>query len=78
MAEIKTSTENRLSEAIAGMEGIFQSLEHEMTMTDDDGRLINLSCILAKANRAMSDLASARLLYRKLESGEYVGGDADV
>lgn len=78
MAAITTSTENRLSEAIAGMEGIFQSLEHEMTMTDDDGRLINLSCILAKANRAMSDLASARLLYRKLESGEYVGGDADV
>ena len=53
MAAITTSTENRLSEAIAGMEGIFQSLEHEMTMTDDDGRLINLSCILAKANRAI-------------------------
>ena len=75
MAEIKTTTEDRLSEAIAGIGGIFQSIEHEMTLTDDDGRLLNLSNVLAKANRALSDLASARLLYRALESGEFDGGD---
>ncbi len=75
MAEIKTTTEDRLSEAIAGISGIFQSIEHEMTLTDDDGRLLNLSNVLAKANRALSDLTSARLLYRALESGEFDGGD---
>lgn len=75
MAEIKTTTEDRLSEAIAGIGGIFQSIEHEITLTDDDGRLLNLSNVLAKANRALSDLTSARLLYRALESGEFDGGD---
>ena len=74
MATIKTCTEDRLSDAIAGMSGIIQAIETDLQHTDDDQRIVNLSCVLAKANRALSNLAAARMCYRALDSGEYLGG----
>ena len=74
MATIKTTTEDRLSDAIAGMQGIIQSIVTDLQYTDDDQRIVNLTCVIAKANRALSNLAAARMCYRALDSGEHLEG----
>ena len=78
MATIKTCTEDRLSEAIAGMSGIIQAIETDLQYTNDDQRIVNLSCVLAKANRALSNLAAARMCYLAICKDEDPGGDADI
>lgn len=72
------ATEERLSETMADLVGIVQSLTSDIQSTDDDQRIVNLTCIMAKVNRAMRILSEARMCYRAIDSGEYLGGDADV
>jgi hypothetical protein len=38
---------------------------------------VNLTFILAKANRAMRILSEARMCYRALDEGKYLGGDVE-
>ena len=71
-------TEERLSETIFEIVGIVQSIASDIQSTDDDQRIVNLTCIMAKANRAMRILSEARMCYRALDEGEYLGGDADI
>ena len=71
-------TEERLSEMIFEIVGIVQSIASDIQSTDDDQRIVNLTCVMAKANRAMRILSEARMCYRALDEGEYLGGDADI
>ena len=71
------TTEKRISETMADLVGIVQSLTSDIQSSDDDQRIMNLTCIMAKANRAMRILSEARMCYRALDEGEYLGGDAD-
>ena len=72
------TTEERISESLADIVGIVQSLNSEIQSTDDDQRIVDLSFIVAKANIAMRILSEARMRYRALDEGEYLGGDADI
>ena len=72
------TTEERLSETIADINGIIQSLDSDMQRTDDDITIMHLSRVMAKALSAIHDLTSARMCYRQIEFGEKSGGDADI
>lgn len=78
MAVIMTSTEDRMSDCICSMRGIIQSLETDMQYTDDDHRIISLSGILEKANRALLALTTARMCYRAIGKEDDSGGDAGI
>ena len=66
-----------MSETMADLVGIVQSITSEIQSTDDDQRTVNLTFILAKANRAMRILSEARMCYRALDEGKYLGGDVE-
>ena len=74
MATIKTSTEESMTNAIADMQSIILGLNADITFTDDDQRIVNLICIMNKANRAFSNLVAARMCYRSINNGSYLGG----
>ena len=78
MAEIKTSTEDRMSDCICSMQGIIQSLEADMQYTDDDYLIMSLSGILEKANRALLALTTALMYYRAIGKEDDSGGDAGI
>ena len=78
MAEIKTSTEGRMSDCICSMQGIIQSLETDMQYTDDDHQIICLSGSLEKANRALLALTTALMYYRAIGKEDDSGGDAGI
>jgi len=71
------SIEERMSETMADLVGVGQSITSEIQSTDDDQRIVNLTFILAKANRAMRILSEARMCYRALDEGKYLGGDVE-
>ena len=75
MATVKSGTEDSMTNAIAYMQSILLGLNADITDADnDDQRIVSLSCVIAKANRALSNLASARMCYRSINNGSYLGG----
>ena len=72
------TTEERISETMADLVGIVQSLTSDIQKSDDDREIVHLTNIMDKANRAMRILSEARKCYRAIDEAGYLGGDADT